>query len=304
MVAFTVSCLAMTLTGFSSGCSLPVAPTFTTDSGPATSALRSRSLEEPVPSVGLLPLPEALRLLQEGRVLERWPTPPSDASSIPTGSFLRYADVVEFVEIVTGWVYDREQRAFYVSTATHSVDGPDAFGRPSPGTGRASLQPRAMVAVAFRFRRVSAGISDSSINAGVVLSSFRASVPEGVPSAFVSAQERGYFRGVRSPVADSPDLVETERVVVNGGLELSAIAARLPGGYARIDGQLSVSSFQGTTLDRNQTALPLQADFKRSAWIPLLRIRNADAGMELAFSRLGFDIGASGDDLVVDVRID
>jgi hypothetical protein len=166
-----------------------------------------------------------------------------------------------------------------------------------------------MLRICFRFRRASAALSvvpngGDLAGGGYQDIFFSGSVPAGVNSNWVKTEERSYFEGVTSASSDKPEVVQTQRKTVQSGLQLQALAARLPGGMFRIDGTLTISSFVGTGLNRAVADLPLQVDGPRGQWVRCLLIRGGDLAAELAIERVSLNATAGGDALEVSVLVE
>jgi hypothetical protein len=144
------------------------------------------------------------------------------------------------------------------------------------------------------------------VSAGASETKFFATVPDGVRASWVSATERSYFEGVRDPASPvaSDRQVETARRTVEGGLRFDAICARLPGLGFRIDGNLEVSSFVGTGLDRAVVTFPIQLDGPRHEWVRTVVVCGRDASADVAFRQFGAELAGSGDFIELLVRVD
>lgn len=255
---------------------------------------------------------QLLQILLREEVVQSWPDGPVTGPAMYCDQTTRLADVIRGLERSQSWVYDPLSESFYVATATHSADGPDAFGR-ATASDRVPVQRRAAVAVWFKFRKVSAGASvgighgrNQTLSAGAGETTFCASVPDGVPSRWDRSTERSYFEGVRDPAAGGADVrqVETQRRVVSSGLAFEAITARLPGGAFRIDGKLEISAFVGRGLDRTVVTTPIQLDGPRHEWLRTLVISGGDVAGDVAFRHFGLDTSATTDSLEVLVKVD
>jgi hypothetical protein len=213
------------------------------------------------------------------------------------------SDAIRAVEEACGWVFDVEKGVFYVARASHSVDDPDSFGRPQ-ALVRAPMQARPMLQVAFRFRRVSVGVSADQVSASGDGTTFSASLPDGVRETWSKVSERSYFEGVRDANSSTASVVQTERRAVESGIEVDALAARLPGGLFRIDGRIALSSFSGQSLDRAVVDFPLQLDGERGRWCRVVVIKGADVGVGLAFRQFDINPAGSGEAVELSVRVD
>lgn len=266
--------------------------------------------DQPYPGYGTIPILVILAHLQAQGIVRDYPRISLLDNldfSVPVSQNSRISDVLKTIESARGWVYDPETRDFYYPPASHSLEGPDAFGRVGAGNDRVGVTPRAMIAISFLFRRASGGVTAEEISIGGDGTIFRASIPEGVQANWSSGQNRSYFEGVQSPESDSSNnVVRTERKTVSAGISLDALACRLPGGKFRIDGNLSVSSFTGATLDTAEVEVPLQFDGDRGKWQRILTIAGGDAGIRAAFqgSRAFRAASASGSALEVFIRVD
>ncbi|HEV2293804.1 MAG TPA: hypothetical protein VGR35_08100 [Tepidisphaeraceae bacterium] len=300
--------LAMLSTVLLSGCSGPPSPTYTT--APPLGGLLSRtpSLQKILPVAGKVPIAELIYHLRKMEVVSRLP-PSGLISGIPV-EFIQSegqtsaADAIRAVEEATGWVFDVEAGVFYEARASHSIDSPDAFGRPGTPT-RAPLDARPMVQMAVRFRRVSAAVTPDALGIGGDGTVFTASVPDGVMSNWSRTSSRTYFEGIQDANAANATVVRLELREKESGLQVGALAARLPGGMFRLDGRISVSSFTGRKgTDRDVIDFPLQIDGERGRWCRVVVIKGADVGASLAFRQFDIDPAGSGEAIEVCVRVD
>lgn len=168
------------------------------------------------------------------------------------------------------------------------------------------MDPRPMVQVSFRFRRVSIGANNDVASIGGDGTVFCASLPDGIQEEWSKTSERSYFEELRdanNPNVDS-SVVRTTRKVVESGIDVRALAARLPGGLFRLDGRISLSSFQGQNLDRAVIDFPLQCDGQRGQWCRVVVIKGADLGASVAFRQFGIGVAGSGEALELSVMVD
>lgn len=270
---------------------------------------RTRSLEKILPVAGKVPIVELLWHLRKLEVVARLPPSgmitamPSDVIEALPGRYSA-ADAVRAIEEACGWVFDPDVGNFYVARASHTIDRPDAFGM-ATAPRRAPSTPRPMVAIAFRFRRISGTINEEGADFGADGTVFRASLPDGISETWRKITTRSYFEGLRDANSDSQTVVETVLQEVESGITVDALAARLPGGLFRIDGRISVSSFTGRTgTDRAVIDFPLQCDGERGKWCRVVTISGADAGATLAFRQFDFSPRAGGDAVELCVRVD
>jgi hypothetical protein len=144
-------------------------------------------------------------------------------------------------------------------------------------------------------------LDDVGANGQVV--EFGASIPAGVQASWSSSTERSYFAGLTSTATG--ETVETDRGAVTAGVDYSGVVGLLPGGLARVDGQLSVSSFVGSIgLDRSVVSIPIQADMPRGSWWSVFSLRQVDGSLRLAFERMGLKFGAGVSSVLVQVRVE
>jgi len=220
---------------------------------------------------------------------------------VPFEKGMTVREAIAAIENDAGWVFAPAQRKFYHAAASHSVDIPDAFGRPTAET-IADRVTRPVVQVSFLFRRLSGSATNDEITAGFVITSFSASIPDGVRGAWSSTTERSFYDEVTD--VRTGNVVESGRKTVSAGLQLDALAARLPGGYARIDGTLSVSAFVGRSADKSEISIPLQLDAVRFEWHRVCVIRGADISAALALRHFGFEFSSGADAVEVLVRVE
>ncbi len=267
---------------------------------------RMDSLQAVLPVSGRVPIAELVLELRRADLIAAYP-PSGMRSGIPiefitSSGDTRACDAIRAVEEACGWVFDIATSSFYVARATHSDDEPDAFGRPGVEQ-RVPLGMRPMVQVSFRFRRLGASLTSDEFSGGGDGTVFTASLPDGIKEEWSKVSERSFFEGVRDANSDNPAVVETSRKIVESGVQVQAIAARLPGGNFRLDGRLQLSSFTGKTLDRAVVDFPLQVDGPRGRWCRTLVIKGADAGARVAFRQFDIDPGASVEALELAVMV-
>lgn len=285
-----------------SGCTAKTGLTYRTAQQRGGYMSRFPRLQELFPLFGKVPLGQALdELRRRGLVKVTPPIVGIIDLDVEVRSGWRVADVIRAIELAAGWIYDPDKLTFYHATATHSVDQPDSFGRPQ-SLDRVPLAARPVLSVAFRFRRIVGGLSNDAVSAGGNETVMYLSLPDGVRESVTSAQERSYFEGVTN--TQSGRTVATTRRSVEAGVIVDLMAARLPGGYFRLDGHLEISSFTGEELNKSTVDLPLQMDGPRGQWVRCLVISGVSADAQLAFRRLGFTGALSGDALELSVRVE
>lgn len=298
-LVLAIACLAMT-----SGCWVPNGSSFVARVDPEGSTSPNPHLLTEFTGYGVLPLSTALVELRKLEVVSHYPPGRLPEAEIAVSKGMRIIDVIRVVELETGWIYESGLKNFTAAAATHSVDSPDAFGRPGPD--RVSLHARSIVTVCFRFRRIVGGVTKDGGNVGLVVTSFAASIPEGVEASWQNTQERTYFEQAQSTQTEGEVIFNTARRTVQAGLHLQAIAARIPGGRYRLDGQLEISSFVGTNLEKAQILVPLQIDGTRDQWDTVLTMTSMDAGAQLALRGalpgFNFNLGGERVELQVCVR--
>ena len=298
--------LALTLCG----CSGPAGPMFRTEPVQSSASIspdprQDSRLRERLPASGQVPADQLLRLLAETQMVKGWPAGLMQGASVECNSVSRVIDAIRYLEDSQGWVYDPESLVFTRATATHSLDGPDAFGRPQ-SLARVDRSARGVVCISLRFVRCSAGLSLTELDASATLTSFKASFPDGVQGSWSSTTERTYFNNYASPVNQSGNsLVQSQLQTRSAGLTVNALAARLPHGMARIDGTVEVSSFTGAGLDKATVDFPLQLDCPRHEWARVVVIRGADLNASAAFKHWSQSaLSADADDLALLVKLD
>jgi hypothetical protein len=299
----TCSAWAILLAIISSGCARPSVSTFQTDPKLAPLLSLSPKLRRAADIMGEVSLQAALRQLVSVEVLVDYPPISDPSAKVIISPLARILDVVKEVETVTGWVYDSDRLAFDVASATHTMDNPDAFGRPQ--SEQVPRSSRAIVRVEFRFRRVAAGVSldpRNFLSADGTLTTFSASVPDGVDATWATTDERGYFDAVQG-TDGATSQIRTTRRTVSSGIQMTALTSRLPGQIFRIDGTLEVSAFTGSQLDRSVISVPLQLDGPRYVWVPVFRTSSLDASLKTALRGRGVTADLSGSDVLLELRV-
>ncbi|MCC7168682.1 MAG: hypothetical protein IT565_14040 [Rhodospirillales bacterium] len=237
-------------------------------------------------------------------ILSSYPPVQDDQATISVARFATWWHVITVVEWKQGWVYIPESKIFEQAYASHSVEAADESGRIKPGTEQLQRLPRHMVRVSFRFVRgtISGGTVDLGLNAAGQVIQFDAWLPAGVAQSWSSVSERAYFETSNSTSTDRS--LPTTRRVVPAGVQYEGLAAALPGGFCRIDGSLSVSSFlSGLGAERAIVQVPCQADGLRGTWIKVFQLTGADANVRASLRDLGFQLQGGADCVVVYVRV-
>ena len=295
--------LATWLVASLSGCSGLISPTYTTEPPHQDSAWSSPILLGRFQIQGVVPVGAVLKYLEGKEVLDRYPVGQVPDRQIKSSGQLLIREVIIEVERIAGWVYDPETKAFYVSSATHSIDEPDTFGRVI-GENPAGRVPRSIVSVGVRFTRVSAGVSLESVGGGGTASEFFGALPDGVQGHWESTSERSFFQTITDGLGVQSQTKST-RVPISAGIIIDALAARLPGGFFRIDGTLEVSSFSGSNgTDKSQVRIPLQLDAVRHRWIKTTVFLGGDASARLIFRQFGLSVNSTGEAVQVWVKVD
>lgn len=197
---------------------------------------------------------------------------------------------------------------FVAASASHSVESPDAAGR--PGDGFSMLPRRRLVRVRVRFRvvGVEGGIDTSAPSAAQLAGSgqsieFGAVIAAGVNSTWSSTTERSYTQGAVS--VDSGQVVKTTKTTVPAGVQYSGIVGFVTGSESmRIDSVLSVSAFLGDGIERSSVSVPLQVDVKRGAWVEFWEFDTMDARVRAAFMPLGLKMSGGSTKVRVALLLD
>ena len=273
---------------------------YSTDPPAIEHALPSTDRPMPTGLVGDVPLPLVLLALE----VSRYPDDPDLPSiSVRVDPSFNKRDLIFQTEVETGWVYDAGTNSFVRFYATSTLDGPDAFGRPSRRSVPLDARPSARLSV----RLVNLGIATAfdagklaPVDLSVSLQEIAVSVPDGVFSTWSSTENRTYREGAVQPIGNSP-VVETTLKTRSAGIQLSALCARLPGGKARIDGTVTISSFT-TGLDTADVTVPLQLDIPRGSWIRIYRTRTVGASATILLRAFGATAAAG--QVALEVRVD
>jgi len=290
-----------------SGCWAAVGSTYKSEGSRGDYTSLHPELQEVVPAVGRLPVGVVLLYLaKRGVALGQPPIEaiPNDTIDTSSGS-VTVSDCIRQIELAFNWVYEPSTKRFYRAWATHSVDSPDAFGRPAVEGSRAPLERRPLLSVGFRFRRLDLGLVShpSGASAGINLTELAATIPDGVRGEWDSVEERGYFNGITG-AGNVQTTVATTRQTVDAGVQFSALAARLPGSCFRIDGALVISTFVGSGLDRSTLTVPLQLDGPRGEWVRAFIVRGGEGSASAALRGLGFQLSASASAVELSVKVD
>jgi len=216
--------------------------------------------------------------------------PGRDATEMAVIEGSTYADLRILVETSMQWVY--AERQFFRVPLQMSKDDLRLF-----------QWRRYQVPVSIRFVRVSGGISLTDIQAGTTIYQYTGLFPDGQDVSFNSNQERGFTEGLESPDGESGKVVRTTRKTVSSGLGVDAYVSCMPGQWARIVGQLNVSAFTGSGLDRSSTDVPLSVDLPRGKWQTVHVFSALDAAASLVSGEKP-TIRAGADWVRVDVRVD
>jgi len=304
--------VAILLTVFLSACSPRAGLTFRTGSPPVVSSSLALKAEKLAGALGPVEVPALIGLLIKSEILLTYPASELDGETFVCHRETRIKDVIRAVETRMGWCYDPGTLAFYTASATHSVDEPDEFGRqrsPNP----APLVSRPILALSFRFQSQSGGVQvangdpiTGSASASGIGRTISFAVPDGVRKVWSDHVTRTYFEGVRDPASEGAITrqVETALRQVDAGITVEALAARLPGGGFRIDGQLTVASFTGSGLDQKTVTVPLQLDGPRGQWIQCFSSEGSDKSAQLGLNAFIATANVGGDNVFVLLRVD
>lgn len=289
------------------GCSGQPSPTYTTEPSPEDMLSRIPSAQKVLPVSGRVPIAELIYQLKKAEVINRLPplglihqTP---MSYVESDGKTTVADAIRAIEDDCKWIFDYERGIFYAARASHPVDAPDDFGRPS-SADRAPLEPRPMVQLSIRFRRIQGSVDPNGLNFGGDGTVFSASVPDGIIRDWGKTSTRTYFEGLADANNPSTTVVRTQLREVESGLQVKALAARLPRGLFRVSGRVSVSAFTGRTgTDRAVVDFPLDVDGERGMWHRVTIIKSADAGVGVAFRQFDIEPRGSGDAIELCVKV-
>jgi hypothetical protein len=252
---------------------------------------------------GSVTVQEALLALYLREVVRQWPEGPLPNVSMQLREGTRVSDVVRWVETEAGWIYEAQSKSFYPAVATHAIDSPDAFGRPTNVDQRAPLERRGLVTFAYRFVKLNLGTAGrADLGFGAELDRQCVSVPEGVHKSFDDTESRSYFEGVTAGLTATS--VATTRQTVQAGIQLEVLAARLPGNGFRTTGTLSVSSFTDSSLGTAQVQIPFEMDGERGRWYRVYTSEGASANASLALRRFGAKLSLAGDAVALEIKVD
>lgn len=303
--------VAIVLTVSLSACSQRAGLTYRTVGNPVVSSSLAPHGEEQARATGQLDVPALLGLLIQREVVYSYP--PEELRGEPMNCLpsTRIIDVITAIESRMGWIYDAGTRRFYRTQATHTIDGPDSFGR-ATASDRAGLIPRPIIALSFRIVRGGLGATLAAngkwvwgASAAGAIREVSLSAPDGVQTEWADTTSRTYFEGVRDPEAGGQQRqVITSLRAVNAGTLVNVLASRLPNTSFRIDGSLRLSSFVGDTLGEQSLTIPLQMDGRRHEWILVFVSEGKDQSAELSVNSLRLHARAGNDTVAVWLRAD
>jgi hypothetical protein len=239
-----------------------------------------------------VPVGEALAELKRLELVDEWPWGREPATVLlPEHS--RAGDLRDAIERKMAWVLDgSEFRRFTGPVADDVADqAVELMGRPIP-----------RVLISIRFVRVSGSLSLDDVSAGAVLFEYTGAIPDGYKTTFSNNQERSFVEGVQG-LEGPTGVVRTTRKTISSGVTFDGRAVRMPGGFARLRGTLSVSAFVGRDLDRNTTEVPLTADLIRGQWTAVHLFSSLEAAAAFGFRGEGLTARVGGDRIRVDVRV-
>lgn len=296
-----------------SGCTVPAGSTYRTGAVVAESSSLIPEAEVAVGALGALEVPALLGILIKREIVVGYPAADLQGPPLVCGRETRVKDVVRAVEVRMGWIYDPARKRFYRAIPTHSIDQPDSFGRIGNLTNPAELEPRPVLALAFRLIKRSAGLSGqlgdvntAGVNGAKEYRVVTVAAIDGVQLDWADSSSHSYYNGVVDPSNGSANrLVNTDLRTVSAGVSIHCIAARMPGDLFRIDGQLTLSAFNGQGIGGQDTiTVPLQMDGPRHRWLRLFCSEGNDGAFKATLTKSEGSASVGADCIWVEVRAD
>lgn len=283
--------LALLTTTYLSACS---ARTALTSSIPAETAIVSNSRPLPIPrlqgTVSLARLASALRAT--GYAIGS-----ASADEVYLNRPANFHDLESQLAAqgiaIAGGQFVRRQ-------AFHPIESPDALGRPVAPT---AFEVRERFRLDLEFWRVSAtaDIRQLELTAGGQRAAFQFIGSAGVNVPLGNVTERSFFNRFIVPGQDG-NATNSDRQTVTAGVQWQGMMGAI-GNIGRLEGAVSVSSFLGEGLDRAQTTVPVVLDLGLGEWVPVAIVDGSDVSAAAAFRSFDWRLRASGERVVVRVRL-
>ena len=183
----------------------------------------------------------------------------------------------------------------------HPIEEPDSLGRALQG------QPffkREQAILKVEFWRYGGGVDirNPTLEAGAQVARFAYRVTPGIEFDLSSTVERTVTEF--TVLGDSSaEALESNTRAVEAGLEFTGFVGSRPEGV-RLTGQLNVSSFIGTGIERASQQIPIEVDAMPAEWVVVALIDSADVQARLAFQAFTWSLNAGGEQILVRIRVD
>lgn len=203
----------------------------------------------------------------------------------------RWRDVISKIESSEGWWY--AGRSFVGAWAPDGAVG-------SLTSGSFLWRPQACIRWRFVSGSIGADFNALVAAVGAEFVEFSVSLPVGETHGFSAQSERSYQQTVSSAYANVT--LPTTRTSVSAGTSFAGTCVFLPGFGARLSGDISVTSFEGSQFDRSVVSCPVAIDLPRGRWARLMVVSSADASVRAAFKGLGLTLAGGASQVSVYVR--
>lgn len=243
----------------------------------------------PAGVVGEVPLDQALQTLLRAELVDGWPTgAPPTVLTLRQGA--RLADLRDAIEESCMWVL--VDRRFERWSGIGANDTALLFGR-----------PRTKLKFSIRFMAANANASFDEVGVGGTIFYYQTWIPDGGEGNWNRTSQRSII--LTTPVnVGNTTVAQTQREVSSAGVTYTGTMAYLPGGFARVEGDLVVSSFIGRDLNQSQITAPLRLDIRRGQWTAAHTFIGGDAAVAFGMHSEGLTANVSGDAVRIEVRVD
>ncbi|MEM9346208.1 MAG: hypothetical protein AAGB26_06295 [Planctomycetota bacterium] len=211
------------------------------------------------------------------------------------------ADVRELNAQLAFYGYRLLGRSLVQISSHHPIENPDDLGRPVDGV---AFLVRDQVHLYIEFLRVGANVDirQQALAGSAQIQRFQYRTTPGVEFTVGNTTERAFSESVILGDSDAQAL-EGRTQFREAGIEFDGLVG-LVVPRTRLSGELSVSSFLGSGIERAQVEIPIEIDAPLGRWIEVAQIDSADINAGIAFRTFGWNLDAGGERIIVRVRVD
>jgi hypothetical protein len=192
-------------------------------------------------------------------------------------------------------------RSLVQMSSHHPIERPDELGRPTEGV---PFIRRSLVHLHIEFYRV--GVNVDVRNAAAAASGqvqrFSYLTTPGINVSVGNTSERAFSESVVLGSSDAAALQGVTQFREAGLTFDGTIGIVQP--YTRISGEVVVSSFLGSGIERASVDIPIELDAVLGRWVTVATIDAADVNAGIAFQSFGWTLDAGAERIVVRVRVD